>query len=403
MKKLPYLTEGLPGIGGRIKERVEDFCVDEIPLYEASGSGTHVYFRIRKVGIPTPAAVERIARHMGVGPGEIGLAGLKDAQAVSTQMLSIEHAEEAKLAAYHDSQLQVTWTSRHTNKLRPGHLAGNLFRIRVRGVGEEQAAAAKGILDVLLARGVPNFFGSQRFGARGDTAQLGEALVRGDLEEFIKLFLGRSRPEDPPECKAARDAFDTGLPDRAMQLWPRHYRDQRHAIIALKKTKRAGQAVAAIDKRMKRLFVSAFQSEIFNEVLARRLAAIDRVMAGDLAEKTDTGGIFTVEDEAVEQPRAQQFEISPTGPIVGYRCHLADGVPGEIEREALTAHQITLESLRRAGALKIKGARRPLRFRIFKPEIVAGCDDHGAFLELSFTAPAGCYATIVMRELTKAE
>ncbi|MBN1942513.1 MAG: tRNA pseudouridine(13) synthase TruD, partial [Phycisphaerae bacterium] len=77
---LPYLTSDFPGVGGTIKRRVEDFRVEEIPLYDARGEGTHVYFRVEKRGIPTPVAVERIARYMGVRPGDVGVAGLKDAQ-----------------------------------------------------------------------------------------------------------------------------------------------------------------------------------------------------------------------------------------------------------------------------------------------------------------------------------
>ncbi len=307
----PYLTADLPGIGGRIKERLEDFRVDELPLYEPCGQGSHVYFRITKAGVPTPVVVERIARYMGVRPAEIGLAGLKDAQAVATQMLSLEHADPAKLAAYHDAQVQVTWTGRHGNKLRPGHLSGNRFVILIRGVGEEQLAPAAAVLEVLKRRGVPNFFGPQRFGARGETAELGAALVRGDLENFLALYLGRSAPADPPDCQAARDAFDAGFLARAMQLWPRHYSNERRALAAYKRTGKPGPALASIDKRMRRLYVSAFQSRIFNKVLAQRLNDIDKIWEGDLAEKADNGAIFAVTDAAAEQARAERWRSIP--------------------------------------------------------------------------------------------
>ena len=147
LKKYPYLTESLPGVGGRIKETSDDFQVDELPLYEPCGEGTHVYFRIRKVGIPTPVAVDRIARYMGVQGRQIGLAGMKDAHAVTTQLLSLEHADIEKIAAYKDPQLKVIWTGRHGNKLRPGHLAGNRFLIRIRDVGLEQLPAAQEVFE----------------------------------------------------------------------------------------------------------------------------------------------------------------------------------------------------------------------------------------------------------------
>lgn len=401
MNELPYLTSDLPGIDGRIKQYAEDFRVDELPLYDPCGEGTHVYFRIEKRGIPTLVAVNRIARHMGVRASDIGAAGMKDARAITTQTLSLEHADAEKLAAYTDHQLRVVWTGRHTNKLRTGHLAGNDFHIRIRGAGGAELEPAQAVLDVLSSRGVPNYFGAQRFGARGDTAALGEALIRNNLDEFIAIFLGRPLDDDPPDCKGARDAFDIGSLDRAMKRWPRHYADQRKALAAYKKKHRPGAAVAAIDKRMKRLYVSAFQSAIFNEILARRIDSMDRVFVGDLAKKTSTGGIFVVEDVDTEQQRADEFEISPTGPLPGYRCGLAEGRPGQIERDVLAERGVDTEQLRRTGTLKVKGTRRALRFALSNPRLSAGADKHGEYIELAFGAPSGCYATVAVEEILK--
>ena len=401
--QLPYLTGEMPGIGGRIKENLEDFQVAEVPLYPFDGQGTHLLFLVRKAGIPTAAAVERIARHMGVRGDEIGLAGLKDAQAVTTQWMSLEHADEARLLAYRDSQVHILQATRHTNKLRPGHLAGNRFVIRIRGAGPERLPAAQAVLAVLARRGVPNFFGEQRFGLRGDTGELGRALMTDDLPEFVAMFLGRARPQDPPDCKAARDAFDAGFHHRAMDLWPRHYHDQRRALAAYRKKQRPVAAVSAIDKRMKRLFVSAFQSQIFNQVLVRRIDTLDQVLPGDLAVKHDSGGVFLVEDAQAEQPRAQRFEISPTGPIPGYRASLAQGAPGQIELDVLAAEGMKKDDFLRAGSLKIKGSRRPLRFQLLDPQLSPGADDRGEFLEMQFSAASGCYATVALREIMKAD
>ena len=228
-------------------------------------------------------------------------------------------------------------------------------------------------------------------------------MIRGDLEEFFAVFLGRSMPTDPPDCRAARDAFDAGFLTRALDRWPRHYYNERKALAALKRRGRPGAAMSAVDKRMKRLYVSAFQSEIFNEVLVRRLDDIDRVQTGDLAQKTDSGGVFLVTDAAIEQPRAERFEISPTGPIVGYRGNLAEGRPGEIERAVLAEHKVNPDDFRRVGTLKVKGGRRALRFKTDSPALSAGADQRGEFLTLAFTAPPGCYATIILREITKTE
>jgi len=403
MADLPRLTGDMPGVGGRIKQAAADFKVEELPLYEPCGSGTHVYFRVEKTGVATPVAVGRIARYMGVRPAEIGFAGLKDARAVTTQMMSLEHADAGKLSAYRDSQVRVTGTWLHGNKLRPGHLAGNRFAIRIRGIGAGQLDQARAVVAVLTGRGVPNYFGSQRFGARGDTAELGEALVRGDLERFVALYLGRPRDDDPSDCRAAREAFDAEDFDAALKHWPRHYRDERRALSAYRRKCRPGPAVGAIDKRLKRLYVSALQSAMFNAMLARRIDAIDRVWPGDLARKTDGKGLFSVEDAQAEQPRAEAFEISATAAVVGYRSLLAQGRMGRIERDVLGEWQICPEDFRCMGPLKSKGTRRALRFRIAQAAVSAGTDDRGQFLEVTFTAPSGSYATIALDEIMKAD
>lgn len=404
MESLAYLTAGLEGVGGRIKLRVEDFRVVEIPLYAPGGQGTHLYFRVRKRGIPTSAVVQRVARQLGVPPGAIGMAGLKDAQAITEQTFSVEHVQPRQVAKLRDDNFEVLWTNLHTNKLRQGHLAGNEFTIRIREVRAEDLPKARAILEVLAHRGVPNYFGPQRFGARGDNGQLGAAAVRGDLEGFLRLMLGGPRPEDPPDVRAARELFDKGELPAALRRWPGHYHNERRALATLVRTGgRARPAFAAVDKFSKRFYVAAFQSELFNRVLERRIGQIDTVLTGDLAQKVDSGGVFLVEDLAAEQPRAERFEISPTGPLFGYRVHLAEGEPGQVEQAVLAESGLTLDDWRKSGAHKVKGARRALRYPVNEPGCDAGEDVHGPYIELRFIAPPGCYATTLLREVMKTE
>jgi len=384
-----------------IKQRPEDFVVDEIPLYAASGTGTHLYFKVRKRGIPTPAAVQRIARHMGVNQDDIGYAGLKDAQAVTTQWMSLEHVSEERLREFSDAQMEILEVARHGNKIKTGHLAGNRFSICIRNADDSAPGRAQAILDLLTRRGVPNYYGVQRFGARSDGSELGQALVAGDDELFLSLYVGRPRDEDPPDCRDARAAYDAGEPAKAIDLWPRHCGSERRTLAAFLRKRNPHHAVAAMDKRMKRLFVSAFQSRMFNEILAARIDTLDQVLPGDLAQKTDTGGIFLVEDLAVDQPRAEAFAISPTGPLFGHKIRLAQGEPGRIEQEVADRYGITPEGLRRVDQLKIPGTRRALRFPLKDGSLDSGTDEAGPYLRLCFTLPSGCYATVVLDEVMK--
>lgn len=403
---LPYLTRDFPGVGGTIKNRPEDFFVQEVPLYEAGGEGEHVYCEIQKVGIPTFEAIDRVAAALGVSSREIGYAGLKDARAVTRQVISIPGTTPERVMALQLPGVAVQWAARHANKLRLGHLAGNRFAIKIRDVNPTDVVKLKPVMDVLQRRGVPNYFGEQRFGRRGDNDKLGAAIVRGDDAGLLSVLLGQPNPDaDDSNTQGARAAFDRGDLDKSMKLWPRRSGMERRVLARLTKTGRPGAAVRAVDEKLQRLWVSALQSRLFNVVLARRVEAgtTDKLLDGDLAWKHENGACFLVEDVAAEQPRCEAFEVSPTGPLLGFRMTLPAGEALRVEREAAAEAGLSPEDFRGERAGRVKGARRPLRVRPADVELAAGVDEHGPHITAAFTLPAGSFATVLVRELTKVD
>jgi tRNA pseudouridine13 synthase len=327
--------------------------------------------------------------------------GLKDARAVTRQVISIAGTTQEAVMALRVPSIQVMWAARHVNKLRLGHLAGNRFAIKIRDVQPTDVVKLRPTIDLIASRGMPNYFGEQRFGRRGDNALLGAALVRNDNVAVLHHLLGAPNPEvDEPQQLQARHAFDARDNELAMKLFPRHCGMERRVLARLIKTGKPNAAVRAIDERLRRLWVSALQSQIFNDVLARRIETIDKLLDGDIACK-ENGACFPVESAAVEQPRCEAWEISPTGPLVGYRVNLADQEPGTMEREALAAVGLTPQDFRDAGRLKVKGARRALRAGPKDVQLEGGVDEHGAYITVAFTLPAGSYATMFLRELMK--
>jgi tRNA pseudouridine13 synthase len=148
---------------------------------------------------------------------------------------------------------------------------------------------------------------------------------------------------------------------------------------------------------MHQFYVSALQSALFNQVIAARIegGTLDTVIAGDVARKEDTGGIFTVEDVTAEQPRARNWEISATGPLFGYKMMAAQGAAGELEQAVLARSGLQLEDFR---AVKARGLRRPIRYN---PEGVEWVVEDDRTLSVSFFAPKGSFATVLLRELMK--
>ncbi len=402
--KLPYLTRDFPGVGGAIKQRAEDFFVQEVPLYEPVGKGEHVYCEIQKINLTTFDAISRIAKSLGVSSRDIGYAGMKDAKAVSRQVLSILGTTPEAVMALKWQDLSVLWAARHENKLRLGHLAGNRFAIKIRDVEPTAVVRLRPVVDVLTKRGMPNFFGEQRFGRRGDNDQLGAALLRDDNPAVLKLLLGSPNPEfDDAQTLTARRAFDARDNATAMHAWPRRSGMERRVLARLMKTHRPGAAVRAVDEKIRRLWISALQSRVFNSVVARRIGQLDQLWNGDLACKHENGACFRVESAATEQPRCDAFEISPTGPLVGYRMSLPEGKELELEQAALAEVELAPEDFRKAGKHRIKGARRPLRVKPAEVQLSGGVDENGGHITVAFTLPAGSYATMFIRELTKSD
>ncbi len=260
-----------PGAGGSWVSAPENFRVEEIPLYPFSGEGEHAALAVEKEGRTTREVATGVAQGLGVAPSAVGYAGMKDKRCVAVQAFTVAGVSEVAAARAFEAQgCRVHRATRHRNKLRLGHSAGNRFRAFLEGA---DPAAAEGVLDELGREGAPNYFGRQRFGARGDNAAQGLAVL-----------LGRIR----------------------VNRWKRD------------------------------LLVSAVQSLLFNEVLAARVEGrgLTEARAGDVLRREDSGGLFVCTDPVADTARVADFAVSPTGPMWGRKMVRPAGDVLESEREA---------------------------------------------------------------------
>ena len=182
-----------------------------------------------------------------------------------------------------------------------------------------------------------------------------------------------------------------------MRAFPGSYRAERQVLEVLIRGGSAAKALRRVPKATRKLHLAAYQSRLFNRLLDDRLATLGTLQAGDLAYLHDRGAVFSVEDPAAEQPRADAFEISPSAPLFGRKVTLADGEPGERERTLLAAEGLELESFRSSG-IRLNGERRPLRVPL--TEAAVRPDGDGAIM-VTFALPRGSFATAVMAEVMK--
>lgn len=343
---LPYSTGDLPGVGGRLRVSPDHFVVEEMPLYAAEGQGQHLYVNLTRAGLTTKEVQRKLEQLLGSGREAVGYAGLKDKQARTTQTFSLDIGQRnaaqideiiGRIAA--ELPVTVNWARLHKNKLKPGHLLGNRFQIRVTDltvddhVAQQRVAA---IVEALQRRGAVNFFGPQRFGIAGANVAKGREILLG----------GR------------------GVQDR----W------------------------------LRRFLVSSYQSFLCNRYLAQRveMGAFDYLLTGDVAKKYDTGGMFAVENVATEQERYAAHQISFTAPLYGPQMWAATDVAGELEIAILAEAELTLAHFQR---VKAEGSRRLGRLLVSDLQFV--CADHQ--LTLDFSLPKGAFATTIVREFMKVD
>ena len=326
---------GAPVLDARMRTIPEDFFVEELPGFEPSGEGEHLLLTVEKRGMNTAFAAKRIAQWAGVGEVAIGYAGLKDRHAVTRQRFSVHLPKRVApdLDTLQDDELRVIEHQWHARKLPRGALAGNRFVLVLRDARGDRAAI-EARLQQMAARGVPNYFGEQRFGRDGDNVANARAM-----------FAGR-----------------------------RMRREQRS------------------------LLLSAARSELFNRVLAARVAAghWDQPLDGEVWVLDGSRSVFGPEpfNDTLAQ-RLAEFDIHPSGPLWGRGELRSRDTAADTELTVLAdAEALALrEGLEKAG---LNQERRALRLRPADLSWQWLADDA---LEVSFVLPAGAYATVVLSEL----
>jgi tRNA pseudouridine13 synthase len=338
-------TSSLPGIGGLIKQRFEDFVVDEVAAYPPDGrEGRHLFLRIRKRGVSTPDLIRNLSHALRIESREVGCAGRKDREAVTTQWLSVPYESRAGIDRLKLEGVEVIEARPHGQKLRMGHLRGNRFRIVIRDPGMDLESARHLVREKVLAMerggGLENLYGEQRFGHGGENLDRGLDLLRA------------GRRPNPTE----------------------------------------------------KFLLSAAQSGLFNlyVVLRRGQGWLRQALPGDLLQKRDGGALFAVDDVAVEQPRLTRGELVVSGPIFGAKMRAPDdpSPASLLEQEVLRRADVPAELFGAFGK-NLPGSRRPVQVSLsdFRLTEIEPDDELAGGLELRFGLPAGSYATQLIREL----
>jgi len=289
---------GTPPLGARLRSSPEDFVVEEILGYDADGAGEHALLWVEKRGANTDWVARELAKFAGVSQVAVGYAGMKDRHAVTRQTFSVQLAgkPDPDWSTFPHAEVKVLAATRHSRKLKRGALRGNRFVLVLRDAqGDREAAEC--VLAQIAARGVPNYYGEQRFGREG-----------GNVEQARAMFAGR-----------------------------RVERDKRSFLL------------------------SAARSQIFNSVLAARVErdAWDKPLDGEIWSLAGSRSWFGPEPFTdVLAERLARADIHPSGPLWGQGEPPAQAEAGALEREVGAAYGDLAAGL---AAARMDQERRPLR------------------------------------------
>lgn len=406
---MQYYASDVDGIGGKLRTVPEDFRVDEIPLEGKGGSaGPFLICRLTKTNWELQHAVKEIAKRLGISHRRIGWAGTKDRNAITRQWISIYNVTAEQVAAVSLKDISLEVLGQSNEALALGSLQGNRFEIVIRDADPSDIQARVAAISSTIAEGVPNYFGLQRFGAlRPVTHRVGEWMLRGDYEQAVLTYLCMEFPGEPEQMKEIRSVFRTTRdPGAALHSLPLHMNYERAMLHHL--YTHEGDYAGALNElppKLLSMFVSAYQSYIFNCALSRRFDdghTLNEPVAGDKLifanGRTDTATAANLTTVGIHIRRG--------------RCSIALFMPGReqpgsqaaidpITESLLADAKISGEDFARAAAFvhtKFDGAYRPIAL---KTETVSAID--GTNLQLKFTLPPGHYATTVCREFMKTD
>ncbi len=404
--EMRYYGDSHPGIGGRLRSIPEDFIVEEIPG-TFTGSGPYLICKLTRRLWEHQHAVQEIAKRLGISRRRIQWAGTKDRNAVATHYISLYNVSPEDINKISMKDCSIEPAGYHQFALSLGDLLGNRFRIRIRDCEQDNLVYVPAINDTIES-GIPNYYGLQRFGAAKPITHLvGLHILRKEYREAVMTYIGVAFPQEAEEVQSARAAFkETGNAREALHALPVRLGFERAMLDYLVKNEEDySGALKALPPKLLSMFVSGWQSYLFNAALSERF---DRGLFLHEPEPGDTI-IFANgrTDRATERNLGTAQQHIRRGRAMIAAClpgARAMPHPGPMERSMIQiqekagigadAYQTASQYVKTA----FEGAVRPI---VMKTEIQSTIEESSVLLR--FTLPPGQYATSVCREFMKGD
>jgi len=385
----------------KLKQQPEDFRVEELTTATGGDSGDFAFYRLDKTGWTTPDALAAVRRRWQIDLQRLSYGGLKDRHAVTSQFLTIFRGPKRNLS---HERITLTHLGQRREPFSSHEITGNRFLITLRSMSDIAVSVAATALGEVERCGIPNYFDDQRFGSVGDSpAFVAKEMVLGRFEEALKLALMEPYEFDRREAKrekATLRAHWGDWPTLKAKLPRGHARSLVDYLVS-HPTDLKG-AVARLRPDLQGLYLSAYQSYLWNRMLALWLTR--NLGTENLAAVELKLGRMPVPIQIPDAKRAEWESLAL--PLPSSRVKLAPEDPiAVIAEEVMKADGLTLAELR------IRGMEKPFfskgdRQGCVRPTNVSHEHDADEVnpgqrkLTLKFDLPRGCYATMVVKRVT---
>jgi len=399
-----YATKA-SGIGGKIRRFPEDFIVEEILLdgskatvepktvSSLTGRGRYLVCILVKRNWDTLLATRAIAKQLDVSQERIQIAGIKDANALTAQHISISRTMPEQISSVKIKDVGLYPLRFSNEKIHSKLLLGNQFHITIREIMHSSAKTEQRTENVQNALknagGVPNFFGHQRFGTkRAITHLVGKHIVKGEWEKAALTYLAKPSEFEHPESRQARQQlWETRDFVQAFNNFPFQLQQERMMLNHLAKhPKDFIGAFRRLPTKLCQLFVQAYQSYLFNKFVSERIKRgipLNEIQKGDYTVKVDNQSCLAL-------------------PIVGFKQPLSSGAQGEIEKEKLRPEQFRISVMPQISASGgLRTALMPIKNLFIAKPSTDSVNPSKRKVEFSFMLGKGSYATVVLREFMK--
>lgn len=401
-----YYATSQPGVGGRLRTTPEDFVVEELPI-TFTNTGPYTICKLTKRSWEHQHAMHEITDRLRISQKRIGWAGTKDKNAVTTQYISLYNVPAEVLENLNIKDMIIEPVATHQFSLGLGQLLGNTFKITLRDCEEENLAETTAAIAGEIAAGIPNYYGLQRFGAlKPVTHKMGYHILRNEFKEAVDLYVGGCFPHESEQVQNARRAFaETGDAKTALYELPYWLSYERIMLDSLAKNPGDyGAALQAMPPKLLSMFVSAYQSWLFNIALSRRCedgAPLNDPRIGEHLEFTN-GRIDTVTEKNIATARQhmKRGRCFVVGWMPGKTLPVAPGPLEETMTAQMEKDNISMQSFADATEFvktNFDGAHRRISLAT---EVQTAVFENN--VELSFVLPPGHYATTVAREFMQA-